>query len=510
MAERETNERSTPKKGERLQESARGMVGKNIELLHEMQREAIEKVWEQLHENIRKRKADIMGTVGEYTQGKDDRFKRFAAEQGQVPVWQLFRHFGGFVSDLGSLDPLMQLFFLQCEQLNEFISQLHIPTDLPNVIVKNFRIPEAVVGKEKTVHFEIKYTELPTSFRPPDDLIEVTFSAAEEGSAKQTVPVKVGKDGSLTASVVPTSEGKHVLKIALCGCCIHSIDVWVQPQLNYERLQGPTKVHIGSGRPQFMHLCDDDKFLVGVTGHVRKNECSVRKFDGAGRVIDKEGGPAETALEVMNPAGIAQVGDHIFIVDAAKDVLSYYKASEHESGAIPPLQLVDSDVKLSGPHGICADKEGTLYLADTKNNCIRVYKPDPENQNEYRQCKTIPDESTKMRLDRPTDVALDVNGNLYVTCEGSASVEVFEPSGRYYQEKSICSLNNVYGITVNCLGYVFVTLRRPLPAGKVKVFDPEGKVAGEYAGLWFPTGIATDHSGTIYVADQRGVYKYTS
>ena len=255
------------------------MVGKNIELLHEMQHEAIDKMWEQLIESIRKRKAAITGAVGEYARGKDDRFKRFAAKQGQVPVWQLFRHFGGFVSDLGSLDPLMQLFFLQCEQLSEFISQLHIPTELPEVVVKNFRIPEAVVGKERMVHFVIKYTEMPTSFRPPDDLIEVTFSAAEEGSAKQTVPVKVSRDGSLTASVVPTSEGKHVLKISLCGCSIHSIDVWVQPQFNYERLQGPTKVRVGPGRPQFMHLCDDDKFLVAITGHMQKHECSVRKFD---------------------------------------------------------------------------------------------------------------------------------------------------------------------------------------------------------------------------------------
>ena len=109
MAEGETE--PVPQKGERLQESAKSMVGKNIELLHEMQREAIDKVWEQLHESIRQRKAAIMGAVGEYARGKDDRFRRFSAEQGQIPVWQLFRHFGGFVSDLGSLDPLLQLFF---------------------------------------------------------------------------------------------------------------------------------------------------------------------------------------------------------------------------------------------------------------------------------------------------------------------------------------------------------------------------------------------------------------
>ena len=507
MAEKETEPQA--QEGERLQETARGMVGKNIELLHQMQREAIDKMWEDLLESVRKRKDDIMGVVGEYARGKDDRFRRFSAEQGQIPVWQLFRHFGGFVSDLGSLDPLMQLFFLQCDQLKEFISQLNIPTDLPNVVVKNFRIPEAVVGKKRTVRFEIKYTEMPTSFRPPDNLIKVTFSAAEEGSAKQTVPVQVGPGGSLSASVVPTSEGKHVLKIFLCGCCTHSIDVWVQPQVNYERLQGPTKVRVGPGRPQFMHLCDDDKFLVTVTGHMRKNECSVRKFDGTGgRVMDREGAATETALDIMNPGGVALVGDKIFITDTKMGILSCFRLSECGSGATPSLLAIQPDVPLCGPHGICVDKEGTLYVADTKNSSVKVYKPDPESKDEYKLYKTIPDENTKMCLKMPIDVALDDDGNLYVACNGSASVEVFEPSGRHYQEKSIGKLNDVFGITVNCLGYVFVSLRRP--RGKLKIFDPDGKMVGEYFGMLLPIGIATDRSGSVYVAEQRGVYKYTN
>ena len=511
MAEGETE--PVLQEGERLQESAKSMVGKNIELLHKMQREAVDKVWEQLHESVRQQRVGIMGAVGEYARGKDDRFKRFSEEQGQIPVWKLFRHFGGFVSGLGSLDPLMQLFFLQCEQLCEYIRQLNIPTDLPNVIMKNFHIREAVVGKERAIHFEIMYTEMPTTFRPPDNLIEVTFSAAEEGSAKQTMPVQVGRDGSLSAHVVPTSEGKHVLQISLCGCYIHSIDVWVQPQVNYERLQGPTKVHVGPGRPQFMHLCDDDKFLVTVTGHMRKNKCSVRKFDGTGgRVVDSEGVPDETVLEIMNPGGIALVRDKIFITDTKAGVLSCFKVSDGEIMDycwIPSLQKVDPDVQLCEPHGICADKEGTVYVADTKNSCVKVYKPDPESQNEYKLCKTIPDESTKtVSLRNPTDVALDDDGNLYVACNGSASVEVFDPFGRHYYEKPIQHLNDVYGITVNCLGYVFVSLRRQ--RGKVKIFGPEGKLAGEYFGGLLPIGIATDCSGSVYVAQQTGVYKYTN
>ena len=189
-------------------------------------------------------------------------------------------------------------------------------------------------------------------------------------------------------------------------------------------------------------------------------------------------------------------------------VLSFFKLSDYESGIIPSLQTVDPDVKLCEPHGICADKEGTIYLADTKNSCVRVFKPDQESQNEYKLYKTIPEESTKMRLERPIDVALDDSGNLYVTCNGSASIEVFEPSGRHYQEKSIQRVYDVFGITVNCLGYVFVSLRRQ--KGKIKIFDPEGQVAGECLGTWLPIGIATDRSGSIYVADQRGVYKYTN
>ena len=310
--------------------------------------------------------------MGGYTQAKNFFFvEKFGSEQEQLQVWNLFGHLGSFVSDLGEMDPFMQLFFLECKQLAESIGQLHIPTTLPKIEVKNLSIPDAIMGRVRDIEFVFAYPD-GTSFKYPEKLVEVTFSALEANSGRQTVPVRCQPSGSLVAKITPISEGKHLLSITLCGVSIRRIPIWVQPNVNYNRLQAPTQVRVGAGRPQFLQLCEDGKLLVAVTGHLRKNECSVRKFYGGGRLWEAgEDTPVEFQLEIKNPGGVAQIGEKIFVVDTISGTLSCYNSSLKP----PSTEIVDPEVRLCQPHGICTDKDGTLYLADTKMAALGSTSP---------------------------------------------------------------------------------------------------------------------------------------
>jgi DNA-binding beta-propeller fold protein YncE len=73
------------------------------------------------------------------------------------------------------------------------------------------------------------------------------------------------------------------------------------------------------------------------------------------------------------------------------------------------------------PHGICCDKYGTVYVADTRNN--RVVRLKYENT-KLRWVSTI-----DSGLDAPRDVAIDTRGRVYVADSGHNRIAVFDSLG---------------------------------------------------------------------------------
>jgi len=84
------------------------------------------------------------------------------------------------------------------------------------------------------------------------------------------------------------------------------------------------------------------------------------------------------------------------------------------------------------PHGICCDKYGTVYVADTRND--RVVRLRYHNT-QLSWIGVIPDKATGMtnegaRLKSPMDVAMDSRGRVYVADSGNNRVAVFDSLGR--------------------------------------------------------------------------------
>ncbi len=73
------------------------------------------------------------------------------------------------------------------------------------------------------------------------------------------------------------------------------------------------------------------------------------------------------------------------------------------------------------PHGICCDKHGTVYVADTDND--RVVRLKYENTG-LRWVSSI-----DSGLDAPRDVAIDTRGRVYVADSGNSRIVVFDSLG---------------------------------------------------------------------------------
>ena len=169
------------------------------------------------------------------------------------------------------------------------------------------------------------------------------------------------------------------------------------------------------------------------------------------------------------------------------------------------------------PSGVAVDGSGNLYVADSDNNCIRKITTD-------RVVTVLAGSGIAGYLDGtgraasfryPTGVAVDIGGNVYVadslngrirkiTAEGV--VTTLAGSGAYGNIDGTgvsAAFHWPTGVAVDSLGNVYVADRgnhsiRKITASGVVTTLLSGLVTGELSN---PTGVALDNLGNIYVAD---------
>jgi DNA-binding beta-propeller fold protein YncE len=136
------------------------------------------------------------------------------------------------------------------------------------------------------------------------------------------------------------------------------------------------------------------------------------------------------------------------------------------------------ETALAGPSGLALASDGTLFIADTFNGRIRAVDPVTGlirtvagDGGEYRY--QGPDEPPSSSLSRPSGIALDGEGNLYVTDSDNHLVRRWDRiTGR---------VERIAGVGVADYG-------------------GDGGAALE-AALSYPFGIVMDRAGHLFVAD---------
>ena len=185
-----------------------------------------------------------------------------------------------------------------------------------------------------------------------------------------------------------------------------------------------------------------------------------------------------------------------------------------------------SAAQFNSPSGVAVDSAGTVYIADSYNNSIRKITPAGvvttlAGSGTYGFADGT---GTAARFDHPFGVAVDSSGTVYITDSYNNSIRKITPagvvttlagSGAYGFTDgtgSAAQFNSPSGVAVDSSGTVYVAdqfnhrIRKITPAGVVTTLAGSGTAGfadgtGSAAQFNYPTGVAVDSAGTVYVAD---------
>ncbi len=199
-------------------------------------------------------------------------------------------------------------------------------------------------------------------------------------------------------------------------------------------------------------------------------------------------------------------GDRLFVSDSVARRILVFDPKHRKEGTISE--------GMSSPAGLAIDNTNRfLYVADSELDQVLVYDADPP----YKLLRTLGHRSKDHELtepgdfSRPTNVAVDGNGNLYVADTFNNRVEVFDPEGGFIRTFGKAGDGPGYfarpkGIAVDKDGHVWVA---DSVQDRVQVFTPEGRLLlwmgghgnlpGQFSAL---AGLTIDKNNRVFTSEQ--------
>ena len=177
---------------------------------------------------------------------------------------------------------------------------------------------------------------------------------------------------------------------------------------------------------------------------------NVSVFDATGKFIRKWGTPGSGSGELKGPAGIVcEAGGNLIVVDSGNNRLQVFT---------PEGKLVaqwgnagSGNGEFNKPWGIALDSDGSIYVADWKNHRVQKLSPGgkflmsigkygkvPVAPNAFAVTylgpfiSSVPDTERAPAgiLNHPTGVAIDPDGDIYVSDWGNHRLCIFDKDGR--------------------------------------------------------------------------------
>jgi sugar lactone lactonase YvrE len=190
-----------------------------------------------------------------------------------------------------------------------------------------------------------------------------------------------------------------------------------------------------------------------------------------------------------------------------------------------------TSARLYAPQGLAVDGQGNVYIADSYNGRVRKVSPGGTITTFAGTGKPGPDgdggPATSARLQYPSAVAADAQGNVYITgltddnrvrkVSRGGTITTFAGGGSSFGDggpATSAQLHGPVGVAVDGQGNVYIAdsvnarVRKVSPGGTITTFAGTG--AGGYSGdggpatsarLFSPHSVAMDRQGNVYIAD---------
>jgi sugar lactone lactonase YvrE len=274
------------------------------------------------------------------------------------------------------------------------------------------------------------------------------------------------------------------------------------------------------------------------------NNHTIRKITPAGVVSTLAGlagtsGSADgagSAARFNLPAGLTvDASGNVYVADTYNHTVRKVTATGMVStvaglaGTSGSADGTGGNARFNYPSGVCVDSAGNLYVADTNNFTIRKITPAGVVSTVAGLAGVggISDGTgSAARFSSPEGVTVDGSGNLYVTDTDNHTIRKITPAGAVTTlaglagtsgggdgSGSVAQFQYPSDLTVDSTGILYVadtdnhTIRKITPVGLVGTVaglaGSSGSTdgVGSAARLFYPTGVAIDGSGNVYVAD---------
>ena len=210
------------------------------------------------------------------------------------------------------------------------------------------------------------------------------------------------------------------------------------------------------------------------------------------------------------------------IVTDSQDRVYLFNRSDH------PLIVLDRDGKflnswgegdLPDAHGMFIDADDNLYMPVKNSHVVLKYRPDGNllmtmgdwdkpSDTGWTGNVNDPAKQAAGPFNRPSDIALDASGDLYISDGyGNSRVHKFTSDGKLLfswgepGKTGPGEFHVPHGVWVHTDGRVFVADREN---NRIQIFDAEGKYLDEWGGLARPCDIYIDEDEILYVPELDG------